>query len=78
MSGTDSGHVRIGKRLIWTQVVPDPTPRRAGRGPKWVWQVWWGEVLVERGVCWWRWLAISRGWVAHWRAVRFVCSGRWR
>lgn len=73
MSGTGSGHGRISNRPIWSQVVPLPVSRG------WVWQVWWGEILVQRGVCRWRWRALWRGWRAHCRVVRFVVSGQgWR
>lgn len=76
MSGTGLGHGRIADRPIWSQVVPvQPT----GRAVRWVWQVWWGEVLVERGVCRWRWRALWGAWRAHRRVVRFVVSGQgWR
>ena len=73
MSGTGSGHVRIADRPIWSQVVPRPV------GRAWVWQGWGGEVLVERGVCRWRWRALWGAWRAHRRMVRFVVSGQgWR
>lgn len=56
-SGIRSGRERIASAEMWSQV------QRLDGG--WVWQVWWGDVLVRRGVCRWHWQAALRGWRVH-------------